>query len=337
MEKILGGSTMRADRLLSMLMLLQTRGRLTAEQLAGELEVSVRTVYRDLDALSAAGVPVYAERGPGGGCALLEGYRTTLTGLTPDEVRALFMLSIPAPLAELGVSGELKAALLKLSASLPAARRGDEALARQRFHLDAAGWSEAAEPAPHLRTLHQAVWLDRRLHLTYRLPFDAQAAWWVEPYGLVAKASAWHLVCRRDGHLRVLRVSRVVDACLGDETFARPPDFDLAAFWREWCASVEDNRQSYRVTVRVAPRFVPSLPYYFGESIRAEIDQAGPTDVEGWLTLTLPFESLEEARDRLLAFGGAVEVLAPRALRASVADYAAQIVALYAPQAPGLT
>jgi predicted DNA-binding transcriptional regulator YafY len=325
----------RADRLLSMLMLLQTRGQLTAEQLAAELEVSVRTIYRDLDALSAARVPVYAERGPGGGCALLEDYRTTLTGLTPDEVRALFMLSIPAPLAELGVSGELKAALLKLSASLPAARRGDEAQARQRFHLDAAGWSETAEPVPHLRTLHQAVWQDRRLHLTYRLPFDAQAMWVVDPYGLVAKASTWHLVCCRDGHLRVLRVSRVVDARLGDETFARPPDFDLAAFWRAWCASVEDNRQSYCVTVRVAPRFVPWLPYYFGESIRAEIERAGPgdaghRDAEGWIALTLPFETLEEARDRLLSFGGAVEVLAPRGLRASVADYAAQTVALYA-------
>ena len=324
---------MRADRLLSMLMLLQTRGRLTAELLAAELEVSVRTIYRDLDALSAAGVPVYAERGPGGGCALLEDYRTTLTGLTPDEVRALFMLSIPAPLAELGVSGELKAALLKLSASLPDARRGDEALARQRVHLDAAGWSETAEPAPHLRTLHQAVWQDRTLHLTYRLPFETQAAWWVEPYGLVAKASTWHLVCRRDGCVRVLRVSRILEARLGDETFQRPADFDLAAFWRQWCASMADNRLSYRATVRVAPRFVPWLPYYFGESIRDEMAQAGPPD-DGWITLTLSFETLEEARDRLLGFGGAVEVLAPRALRASVADYAAQTVALYA---PGLT
>ena len=319
---------MRADRLLSMLMLLQTRGRLTAEQLATELEVSVRTIYRDLDALSAAGVPVYAERGRGGGCALLEEYRTTLTGLTPDEVRALFMLSIPAPLAELGVSGELKAALLKLSASLPAARRDDEGQARQRFHLDPAGWSETTEPVPHLRTLHRAVWQDRTLHLTYRLPFDAQAEWRVEPYGLVAKASTWYLVCRRDGHLRVLRVSRVIEACLGEETFARPADLDLAAFWKAWCAGVEANRLTYRTTVRVAPQFVPWLAHYFGEQIR-EAEQAAQPDAEGWLMLTLPFESLEEARDRLLSFGGAVEVLAPRALRASVADYAAQIVARY--------
>jgi predicted DNA-binding transcriptional regulator YafY len=280
--------------------------------------------------LSAAGVPVYAERGPGGGCALLEDYRTTLTGLTPDEVRALFMLSIPAPLAELGVSAELKTALLKLAASLPASRQGDEAQARARIHLDAAGWSETAEPVPHLRTLHEAIWQDRTLHLTYRLPFGAQVEWWVEPYGLVSKTSTWHLVCRRDGHMRVLRVSRVVDARLGEETYARPPHFELAAFWGAWCAEIEENRPSYPVTVRVAPQFVSWLPYYFGDPIRDAIADAGPPDAEGWITVKLSFESLEQARERLLGFGGAVEVLAPRALRASVADYAAQAVALYA-------
>jgi predicted DNA-binding transcriptional regulator YafY len=320
---------MRADRLLSLLMLLQTRGRATAAHLAEELEVSVRTIYRDLDALSAAGVPVYAERGPGGGCALLEDYRTTLTGLSPDEVRALFMLSIPAPLAELGIGGELRAALLKLSASLPASRRDDELRTRQRFHLDPASGSEPAEPAPHLRTLHQAVWQDRTLHLTYRLPFDAQAQWEVEPLGLVAQASTWHLVCRRAGHMRVLRASRVVDARLGSGTFARPAGFDLVAFWRDWCAEIEATRATYWATVRVAPQLVSWLPHYFGLQIRDEIARASAPDAEGWIKLTLSFESIEEARDRLLAFGGAVEVLAPRALRASVADYGAQIVARY--------
>ncbi|MFN2225735.1 MAG: helix-turn-helix transcriptional regulator [Anaerolineae bacterium] len=324
---------MRADRLLSMLMLLQARGRLTAEQLAAELEVSVRTIYRDLDALSAAGVPVYAERGPGGGCALLEEYRTTLTGLTPDEVRALFMLSIPAPLAELGLGPELKAALRKLAAALPAARRDDEARARQRFHLDPVGWAEAPEPVPHLRTLHRAVWGDRCLDLVYRLPFNARGEWSVEPYGLVAKAGTWHLVCRRDGVLRVLYVGRIVDTALGATTFQRPPDFDLAAFWADWCAAVEASRGSYPVTVRVAPQLVPWLPHYFGSAVSTagirDRLAAAPSSGDEWLTLTLTFESLEEARDRFLVFGGAVEVLAPRALRAAVADYAAQTVALY--------
>ncbi len=321
---------MRADRLLSMLMLLQSRGRMTAQQLAGELEVSVRTIYRDLDALSAAGVPVYAERGPGGGCALLEDYRTTLTGLTPDEARALFMLSVPAPLADLGVSRELKAALLKLSAALPTARRGEEEQVRGRIHLDSVAWFHSGEAVPHLHTIQQAVWTDRQLDLVYRLPFDAQAEWRVEPYGLVAKANTWYLVCARNGHLRVLRVSRVVDARLLDDGFERPADFDLAAFWRGWCADVEENRPSYPVALRVAPQLVPWLPRVFGEQGREAQRHAGPADTEGWIPLTVVFESLEDARTQILGLGRAVEVLEPLALRESVLDFARQIVGLYA-------
>jgi predicted DNA-binding transcriptional regulator YafY len=320
---------MRADRLLSILMFLQARGRMTAQQLAGELEVSVRTIYRDMDALSAAGVPVYAERGPGGGCALLDSYRTTLTGLTQDEVRALFMLSIPAPLAELGVDHELKAALLKLSAALPATRRPDEERSRQRIHLDSAGWSDTKEPVPHLQTIHQAVWQERKLHLTYRLPFGVEAQWLVEPYGLVAKASVWYLVCARNGHVRVHRISRVADACLLEETFERDADFNLVTFWQAWCAEIEENRPSCPVTVRVAPGFVPFLLQHFGQQIREAVDRARLPDGEGWITLTLPFETLEDARDRILGFGQGVEVLEPPAVRNSVLDYATQIVALY--------
>jgi predicted DNA-binding transcriptional regulator YafY len=320
---------MRADRLLSILMLLQARGQMTAQQLAEELEVSVRTIYRDLDALSAAGIPVYAERGPGGGCALLDSYRTTLTGLTQDEVHALFMLSIPAPLAELGVDQELRAALLKLAAALPDAHRHDEARTRQRIHLDSEGWFETREPVPHLQTIQQALWQDRRLRITYRLPFEAQAEWLVEPYGLVAKGDTWHLVCVRDGHMRVYRVSRVLDAVVKPESFDRPAGFDLATFWRDWCTQVEENRPHYPVTVRVAPGFLAWLPYYFGAQIREQIAEAGPPDAEGWVTLTLPFETLEDARGRILGFGRAVEILSPQALRSTVLDYATQIVSLY--------
>jgi predicted DNA-binding transcriptional regulator YafY len=320
---------MRADRLLSFLMLLQTRGQMTAQQLSEELEVSVRTIYRDLDALSAAGVPVYAERGPGGGCALLDSYRTTLTGLTQDEVHALFMLSIPAPLAELGVDRELRAALLKLAAALPDARRHDEARARQRIHLDSEGWFETREPVPHLQTIQQALWQDHKLGITYRLPFEAQAEWLIEPYGLVAKGDTWHLVCVRDGHMRVYRVSRVLDAAVMPETFERPASFNLAAFWRDWCAQVEENRPHYPVTVRVAPDLTPWLPYFFGDPIRDQIAGAGPPDAEGWITLTLSFETMEDARERILGFGRAMEVLSPQALRNTVFDYATQIVSLY--------
>jgi predicted DNA-binding transcriptional regulator YafY len=322
---------MRADRLLSLLMLLQTRGRMTAERLAEELEVSVRTIYRDLDALSAAGIPVYAERGPGGGCELIDSYRTSLTGLNEDEVRALFMLSVPAPLDELGVSQELRGALLKLAAALPAARRKDEERVRQRIHLDWSGWFQPEEPVPHLGTMQQAVWEDRKIHLTYRLQYGTQVEVerLVAPYGLVAKAGAWYLVYARDDHVRVHRVSRVSDARITDERFERPPDFYLDTFWKAWCAETEEGRPHYPVTVRVAAALVPFLPQYFGERIRDGIERAGPPDAEGWITLTLPFETLQAARERILGLGSAVEVLEPQALRRSVVDFAAQIVAFY--------
>ena len=327
---------MRADRLLSIMMLLQARRRMTAQALAKELEVSVRTIYRDLDALSMAGVPVYAERGPGGGCALLDSYRTTLTGLTEDEMRALFMLSIPAALSELGVDQELKAALLKLSAALPTTRRHVEERVRQRIHLDSEGWFESREAVPHLHTIQQALWQDRCLGLVYQLRFEAQAEWVVAPYGLVAKANVWHLVCGRKGATRVYRVSRVLDAQVLDEACERPGNFDLPAFWQDWCAAIEENRPTYPVTAHVSPELIRWLPYYFGKTIGEALTRSAgqastsPPDEEGWVTVILPFESLEDARERLLGFGRAIEVLAPTALRLSVRDHAAQIVSLYA-------
>ena len=331
MRRILepGVEVMRADRLLSLLILLQTRGRMTARRLARELEVSERTIYRDIDALSAAGVPVYTERGPGGGCALLDGYRTNLIGLTRDEVRALTMLSVPAPLSDLGVGHELKAALLKLSASLPAERRTDERRMRERIHLDSIWWFQHEEPVPHLQTIQEAVWEDQRLELRYRLPFQAEAERVVDPYGLVAKAGVWYLVCASGGHVRVHRVSHVLSASLRGESFESPQCFDLAEFWKAWSASYEQNRPHYPVTARVAPGLHRHLPQLFGEPMRDRIANAGPPDAEGWLTLILPFESLESARGRILGLGRAVEVLEPVALRDSILDFANQVVALY--------
>jgi predicted DNA-binding transcriptional regulator YafY len=315
---------MRADRLLSLLIMLQTRGRMTARALAAEFEVSVRTIYRDIEALSMAGIPVYAERGPGGGCALLDSYRTNLTGLTDDEVRALFMLSIPTPLADLGVSQELKAALLKLAAALPAHLREDERSVRQRIHLDPTGWSKNDEPVPHLATIHQAVWQDRQLHLTYRRPFPMrdQVERLVNPYGLVAKAGCWYLVAAYHGQVYPYRLSHVLGVRLLD-------DFDLVDFWRAWCATYEHNQPSYPVTVRIAPELLPWLPLHFGDHIRDQIAQADPPDADGWIVLPLRFERLETARERLLGFGRAVEVLDPLALRLSLIDFAEQIVAFY--------
>jgi predicted DNA-binding transcriptional regulator YafY len=325
--------TMRADRLITLLMLLQTRGRMTAQALAEDLEVSERTIYRDIDALSASGVPVYAERGPGGGCALLDNYRTSLTGLTSDEVRALFMLNIPVALDKLGVSQELRSALLKLSASLPQTRRGDEERTRQRIHLDSSWWFQGQEAAPHLQTLYQAVWQDRQLHLTLRLVYgplpNTRIERTVAPYGLVAKSSVWYLVYDRDGRMDVCRVSQVLDAQLAEASFTRRDDFDLAAFWKDWCAEFEQARPRFPVKLRLRPGVLAWLPLYLDERMRAQLPLAAVTENEP-VELTLTFETLEEARGRLLALGRAAEVLEPRELRLSLADYARQIAAVYA-------
>jgi predicted DNA-binding transcriptional regulator YafY len=319
---------MRADRLLSLLMLLQSRGRMTADDLAAELEVSVRTIYRDLTALSASGVPVYCERGPGGGVTMVEEYRTILTGLTPDEARALFMIGIPAPLMQLGVGQEFQAAMRKLSAALPESKRREEAQARQRIHLDSSWWFQPGDAVPSLSALQEAVWNDRWLRMKYRANFGAEVEQDVAPYGLVAKANLWHLVYAWQGSIRVVRASQVMTARVLPESFVRPPDFDLPAFWEGWCAEYEMERALYLAKVRVSPALLPYLASEYGGQSGLLMRASSP-DAEGWVTLDLPFESLAVARTRLLGLGRAVEVLEPEALRLSVLDFAGQIIQRY--------
>jgi predicted DNA-binding transcriptional regulator YafY len=320
---------MRADRLLSLLLLIQSRGQMTAQDLADELEVSERTIYRDITALSASGVPVYASRGPGGGVRLIEEYRTTLTGLTPDETRALFMLSIPAPLLQLGMGEKFKGALLKLSASLPEGRRADESRTRQRIHLDSSWWFQAEQQVPCLQTIQQALWQDRRLRIKVRWDFfNTEFEQDAEPYGLVAKANIWYLVYGRGGTPKVTRVSQIIEAELTPEGFTRPPEFQLGAFWEAWCREYE-TQPPFCARVRVAPEALPMLGEYLGERARGGLSQQHVPDQDGWVTLDLPFESFITARTRLLGLGRAVEVLEPQALRRSLIDFAEQIVGFY--------
>ncbi len=321
---------MRADRLISILMLLQAHGRMTARELAAELEVSERTIYRDVEALCASGVPLYAEHGPGGGLALLDRYRTNLTGLKEGELRALLMLfSGPGPLDRLGVHQEWKSAMRKLSAALPNAARVDEEQVRQRFYLDWSWWFHDQEPIPHLNTIQQAVWQGFRLRLRYRTYLMAPTEVEVEPYGLVAKAGVWYLVAAVAGTARVFQVAWIMDVEPLVAQFARLPGFDLQEFWQDWCANYEHNHQAFLVTVRVSPALFHILPLYFGRRLVDRLTRSGPPDAHGWFTLTLTFESLEAARERILSFGGAAEVLEPEALRCSVIDYAEQIMRFY--------
>lgn len=320
---------MRADRLISIVMLLQTHARMTACELAEELEVSERTIYRDIDALSIAGVPIYSEAGPGGGYALVDDYRTTLTGLTEGEVRALFTLNIPAPLTDLGMDKELRAALLKLSASLPNTRRGEEEKAHQRFHLDSTWWQQGGESVPHLKDIQQAVWQNLKLHVVYQPLYTTEIERLIAPYGLVAKAGVWYLVYARNERIYVQRVSDLTDVRISPESFGRPDEFDLAAFWESWCAEYEALLSYFTATVRVAPDFIPELPKHFSNDVLDQAAQAGPPDDDRWIKLELSFRSFEEARARILGFGRGVEVLEPLALKRSVLDFAEQIVDLY--------
>lgn len=321
---------MRADRLLSLLMLLETRGKMTARQLAEELEVSERTIYRDIIALNTSGVPVYTEDGPGGGISLIEDYTTDLTGLNSEEVRALAMLNIPEPLVKLGVGRELKAALLKLSAALPSTSRENEARTRQRIHLDASWWFEPEEPVPHLSTIQQALFQERKLQLTWR-GFKTNIEQILEPYGLVAKSNTWYLVAGNQDHNRVLRVSNIIESRMLEESFEYPQEFDLPAFWKGWCEDFKKTRPVFTVTARVSPGLIEHLPRLFNEYRKGILAQTGMTDEQGRLTLTLHFESLEAARSRILGLGRAIEVLEPLSLRMSVSDFARQICALYDP------
>jgi predicted DNA-binding transcriptional regulator YafY len=319
---------MRADRLLSILILLQTRGKMTAQALAEQLQVSERTIYRDMDALSIAGVPVYCERGPGGGCALLDSYRTNLTGLTRDEVRALFMISIPAPLQQLGVDQDLRAALLKLSAALPEFMRPEGSRAQARIHLDSTSRLPSGQHYSQLSTIQQALWSDRCLDLTYRLFFNAQARHIVAPYGLVARSNRWYLVFARQESIFVHPVADMLDAQLTDRTFNLPPDFNLVAFWAAWRSQRERNRPQFTVKARISPSLLGKLELFKDPLLPGDFTKPEP-DEGGWYPITFHFDTFENARQRLLNFGGAVEILAPQALRTSVLDFAKQTLSVY--------
>jgi predicted DNA-binding transcriptional regulator YafY len=237
------------------------------------------------------------------------------------------MVSIPAPLAQLGVSQKLKTALLKLSSAMSTAPQHSEQWVRQRVHVDVVPWFQPEEPVPHLAALHQAVNQDRRIQLTYQLHFDARATWVVDPYGLVTKAGIWYLVCAREGKIRVYRVSKVLEAKALDEHFDRPEVFNLAEYWEGKCSEAEESRSRYMVKVRMSIELIPQLGSYFSDAVGDLSIQAGSKG--GWIIANLQFETLESARNRILGYGRAVEVLEPEALRLSIFDFASQVVDLY--------
>ena len=304
----------RAARLISLLLLVQSRGRMTAPRLAAELGVSERTVYRDVRALSEAGVPIYAEQGGRGGYALVDGYRTRLTGLTREEAEALFLSGAPAPAQALGLSDALSAAQLKVLAALPTELADVSSRVGARFFVDAPGWFRPVRAAPVLSTVADAVWGDRVLAVTYRRK-DRTVRRVLEPYGLVLKESVWYLAARVDGALRIYRLDRFEEVTETGAGFARDPEFDLAESWAQ--RSAEFERQMLRETavVRLTPAGVRGLRFAVHAAAADEALATAEPGPDGTVTARLPIESVEVAYRELLRLGADVEVLSPPPLR----------------------
>ncbi len=321
---------MRASRLLSLLLLLQTRGRMTAKQLADELEVSVRTIYRDAEALSAAGVPLYGDAGHTGGYQLLGGYRTRLTGLTAAEAETLFLSALPGPAAELGLGTVLAAATLKLRAALPASLRENADRISERFYLDAPGWYRRPDEVPFLPFVASAVWDRQVVHVTYsRWKEPTEVSRRLEPHGLVLKAGTWYVVARCEGAMRTYRVDQIVAATPCDGGFTAEPGFDLEAYWHSYLA--EFHRQLYTgyAVIRLSPDGAARMRRLLSEAVTEAVMTAGTTGTDGWVTARVPIESPDHALAEFLRFGADLEILEPADLREQAARTARAMTALY--------
>ncbi|OKI00183.1 transcriptional regulator [Streptomyces sp. CB02923] len=322
---------MRASRLLSALLLLQARGRLTARQLADELDVSVRTVYRDMESLSAAGVPLYAEPGHDGGYRLVDGYRTRLTGLTAGEAEALFLSGLPGPAAELGLGGVLASLELKLAAALPDELRERAARLTQRFHLDTSLWYDAPEAVPHLAPVVRAVWEQCRVRVRYRRwaePREVDRD--LEPYGVVLKAGRWYLVAGGERGVRTYRVSEVLRVDVLEEGFERPEGFDLAGHWAASLADFDDRRYTGEAELLVSPRLLERLPQLLEPAVaRAALASARPPEPDGRIRVVVPVESAEHTAGLLLRLGAEAEVRSPPELRARITETVAAWARVY--------
>ncbi|MFD5872872.1 helix-turn-helix transcriptional regulator [Streptomyces sp. NPDC060322] len=321
---------MRAARLIKMVLLLQSRPSMTGAELAGELEVSARTVARDAQALSEAGVPVYADRGRVGGYRLVGGYRTGLTGLARQEAEALFLSGLPSALREMGLDDAASAARLKVSAALLPSLRDASHSAARRFHLDAPGWYHDPVTPELLPAVAEAVWGDRLLRARYRRRSSGEVERELAPYGLVLKAGVWYLCARAGEDFRVYRIDRFTAVAVSETRFVRDEDFDLPRFWEERAAQFARSILRTEVTVRLSEEGVRRLPHVVDRAASDEaLAGAASPDRDGLRTVVLPVESLEVAYGQLLTLGPEVEVLAPAALRERMADTAERLRDLY--------
>lgn len=325
---------MRASRLLSILILLQLRPRMTAPALAREFEVSVRTILRDIDELSAAGVPVYAERGRGGGFRLREGFATRLNGLLGDEAQALPLLGLPGAASELGLGGASQRLRVKLQSALPGDTAALAGRLQARLHVDPLDWYQGGEPAAYLPALAQAVLECRRVELGY-LSWKGERHWKAEPLGLVLKGGSWYAVMRSGARTMTLKVANVQSLTVGDEVFERPADFDLAAWWQASTQRFERELRPGLAVLRLTPegrRRLAEKGRYAAEAVAAAVAEK-PAGPQAWARVRLPIESIDQAARLVLSLAPEAEALEPAPLRAQVAAWAGQAARRHKAQA----
>jgi predicted DNA-binding transcriptional regulator YafY len=316
---------MRASRLLSILMTLQAKGRVTAQFLAEDCEVSIRTIYRDIDALSAAGIPVYADRGPEGGYRLIDGYCTRLTGMTAEEAEAVLLSGLTGAAADLGIGALLASAQRKLLAALPADLRANAERISARFHLDAPGWFGDSEQPAHLPAIAKAIWDQRMISIRYR-SWKSETQRSVAPLGVVLKGGAWYMVGKVNGKLATFRVARILEFSPTEVRFERPDSFDLADYWTESTRRLDEEMHPNEATIRLSPVGLRLMEPFLSPYSRARAKVTPGKTEQDWSTIVLPTGSFWETASLFLRFGAEIEVLAPTDLRTRLVEMAAAIV-----------
>ncbi|WP_339164607.1 YafY family protein [Siminovitchia sp. FSL H7-0308] len=314
---------MRADRLIAILLLLQNNGKMTARELAEKLEVSERTVHRDMEALSTAGVPIFSERGTNGGWLLTDGYRTNLTGMKTEEMQSLLLAHSSSLLNDLGMEEPFEAAFQKLLAAIPGRMHSEAKLVRERIHIDGAGWHQREEALPCLSTVQEAVWQERKLEMAYRRNENILERV-VDPLGLVAKGNIWYLVGAVDGELRTYRISRIERARITAESFQRPNHFNLAVYWEQSTKQFKAQLPRYLAQICFSKKVHDRLakqPYMKICAVKAAQD--------GWIEADVEFNTLESASEIVLGYGSLIKVLAPLELCERVKAEALAVAEMY--------
>jgi predicted DNA-binding transcriptional regulator YafY len=317
---------MRANRLLSILMTLQIRGRTTASDLSRQLEVSIRTIYRDLDALCQSGIPIFSDRGRSGGVRLADGYQTRLTGLSTEEAQALPFAGVEIAAEALGFAETAEAARLKVLAALPLAGRQQAYRMSERFHLDSADWYRRSISPKFLRIVAAAVWAGHVVEIDYE-SWQARGRRIIDPLGLVLKGGTWYLVGRRQKQVSIYKLESIHDVRILSKRYVQPRNFDLASVWRKEVSRFEASLRREKAKIRVAKSAMSSV-HRLGADAADAIHAAKP-DQEGWRHATIWIENVHHAAGMLLGFGGEIEVLAPERLRVELAMRARCVCALY--------